>query len=294
MGETMAYRDDDCEITLEVNPKTLNRRNFEDYLAMGINRISLGVQSFNDKSLAALGRVHRASDAMEAIDIIGGRMRVNLDIMHGLPYQSPEDALADLKIACDSGCEHLSWYELTLEEGTPFYDDPPPLPSEDELAAIEEEGFAFLESQGIQRYEVSAFSRGLRCTHNQNYWRFGDYAGIGAGAHGKFTFKDRDGALKILRTVFADDYQGYLTAEPGIRRVEDDELPFEYLLNRLRLFDKTSFDEMSAFSGLKFEGSLADKLKEAQKLGLLEIDDEGFSLTEQGKIMLNDILAMFL
>ncbi len=294
LDETREHRAEDCEITLEVNPKTLNRRNFEDYLAMGINRISLGVQSFNDRSLAALGRVHRSSDALEAVKLMANRVRVNLDIMHGLPGQSKEDALADLKIACDSGCEHLSWYELTIEEGTPFYDNPPPLPCEDELAAIEDEGFAYLKGQGFKRYEVSAFTRRMRCLHNQNYWRFGDYAGIGAGAHGKFTFKTPAGTLKIVRTVFNDDYQGYLEASPSFCKVEADDIAFEYLLNRLRLFDKISFAQMHACCGLKFEGALADKLKRAQDLKLLELDKTGFALTLQGKIMLNDILAMFL
>lgn len=181
------------EITLEANPGTLEHKSFKDYRNAGINRISIGAQSFNDYSLQALGRIHAAKDTHKAIDAIrkGGFDNYNIDLMYGLPQQSLNDALSDLKTAIELSPTHLSWYHLSIEPNTIFHHKPPVLPNDDEVFEIQQAGFELLKQQGFMQYEISAFAqKGFQCQHNKNYWEFGDYLGIGAGAHSKITNLD--------------------------------------------------------------------------------------------------------
>ena len=247
------YLRPDTEITLEMNPGSVNREGISALLSLGINRVSLGCQSFNDRLLKVLGRIHDREAIFRAVDALAGRVRLNLDIMHSLPGQSLEEAMADLQTALDLEPEHLSWYELTLEEGTPFYDHPPAaLPDEDLQVRVDEAGFSLLDRRGYRHYEVSAFTRDRVCTHNVNYWRFGDYVGLGAGAHGKLSTEQG-----LLRSAYADDVTAFLKGEgPGVSLIPRDDvqgLAFEYFLNRLRLFEPLSFAELAFYTGLSPE-----------------------------------------
>lgn len=282
-----------CEISMEANPGTVDKASLAAFHDAGVNRLSLGVQSFDDKCLKALGRIHGSADAREAAEaaLAAGFDNVNLDLMHGLPHQRTEDALTDLKIACSYPVTHLSWYELTLEEDTVFGRNPPKdLPDEDCLAQIEERGFELLREAGFERYEISAFARdGRQCVHNRNYWMFNDYLGIGAGGCGKI-FKD--GVTR--RRACPQDPRAYLEGDFGEwTTVAAEDLPFEFALNRLRLFGVIGKDEFAAATGLEFD-CLEDKLLKAQDMGLLNMAADAYELTARGRLMLNDILELFL
>lgn len=231
----------DIEITLEANPGTIEHGRFQSYLDVGINRISLGVQSFHNDHLKKLGRIHSADNAMFAIDEIqeAGFKQFNIDLMHGLPNQTMSEALADVSTALSFQPPHLSWYQLTIEPNTVFYSKPPLLPTDDALFDIEEAGLALLETAGMNRYEISAYSKsGCESRHNLNYWQFGDYLGIGAGAHAKLTDLE---AQTIHRFHKKRQPSAYLNAEgefiAGERVLTQQELPFEFLMNALRLID---------------------------------------------------------
>lgn len=282
-----------CEISMEANPGTVDEDRLRDFRGAGVNRLSLGIQSFNDRCLKALGRIHSASEARDAVEaaLKAGFENVNLDLMHGLPHQSPGDALSDLKIACSYPVTHLSWYELTLEEGTVFGRHPPrALPDEDSLAEIEERGFEYLADSGFARYEISAFARNGRCcVHNRNYWMFHDYLGLGAGGCGKIF---ADGVT--LRRACPEDPVEYLKGNFGEwTRVPPEDLPFEFALNRLRIFGAIGKDEFTETTGLEF-ARLEDKLARARDMGLLTLAADAYELTARGRLMLNDILELFL
>lgn len=287
------YLQPGAEISLECNPGTLlNLSYLKSLRALGVNRLSLGVQSFQDSSLKRLGRIHDSAQARQACSwaLTAGFENINIDIMHGLPGQTPADALYDLKTASQYAC-HLSWYELTLEEDTYFGAHPPVLPDEDTLAAIEEQGFASLADLGFARYEISAFARLQRhCVHNENYWRFGDYLGIGAGAHSKITTIDA-----VTRRAQAEHPTDYVAGPSAPwQRVEREALPFEFMLNRLRLLTPTAPSEFSALTGLPFN-TVLDKLCTASDKGLLTFyADQKFGLTKLGVLMLNELLELFL
>lgn len=289
------YLRPDTEITLEMNPGSVNREGISALLSLGINRVSLGCQSFNDRLLKVLGRIHDREAIFRAVDALAGRVRLNLDIMHSLPGQSLEEAIADLQTALDLEPEHLSWYELTLEEGTPFYDHPPAaLPDEDLQVRVDEAGFSLLDRRGYRHYEVSAFTRDRVCTHNVNYWRFGDYVGLGAGAHGKLSTEQG-----LLRSAYADDVTAFLKGEgPAVRLIPREDVPglaFEYFLNRLRLYEPLSFAELAGYTGLSPEEPyLKEKLKALQAEGLLTLNAQGLALTARGQRLLNDVLITFL
>ncbi len=229
-----------CEITLEANPGAFEQERFRDYRGAGVNRLSMGVQSFSDAALQKLGRIHSADEARHAFDAArrAGFDNINLDLMFGLPDQTPTDAKADLQQAIDLGPEHLSWYELTIEPNTAFYNQPPVLPEDDLIANINEAGLELLAEAGYRRYEVSAFARpGRESRHNLNYWTFGDYLGIGSGAHGKLTYADH----RISRTWRTRVPAHYLNSSPegGFQSspVSVEEQPLEFLMNALRLID---------------------------------------------------------
>ena len=282
----------DCEITIEANPGTVELNKLKDFKTAGVNRLSLGVQSFNDILLKRIGRIHDAATAKKACSDADkcGFSAFNIDLMHGLPGQSLEEALSDIKTAAAFNCTHLSWYELTIEEDTYFGTHTPILPSEDELYAIEEKGFPLLNSLGFNRYEVSAFTRDKHCVHNENYWRFGDYVGIGAGAHSKFF----DGN-KTIRKACPALPSDYLNGDFGkFYTVDETDIPFEYMLNRLRLFNDIKTFEYKLHTGQDFS-LVKHVLDKAAALSLIEFkDDETYCVTAYGRQMLNDVLEMFL
>lgn len=286
------YLATNCEISMEANPGTVNENRLEGYLKAGVNRLSIGVQSFDDASLKALGRIHSGADAKNAISMAlsAGFSNINCDLMHALPNQDIDMAMRDLKLASEFDITHISWYELTIEEGTAFGRHPPVQPDEDLLAKEEEIGFSLLKSCGFERYEVSAFAREQKkCVHNRNYWLFNDYLGIGAGGCGKILI---NGVTK--RRSCPEDPNLYMQGESGAwYDVPKEDLPFEFALNRLRLFEEVHIDEFLKTSGCHFE-MIEEKLNKAAAEGLLSMSEHSYKLTHLGQRMLNDILELFL
>ncbi|WP_257266198.1 radical SAM family heme chaperone HemW [Endozoicomonas sp. ONNA2] len=291
---------DDIEITMEANPGTYEHDRFQAYLEAGVNRLSLGVQSFQDEKLAALGRIHCADEARQAIASITGFSNINIDLMHGLPGQSPEDALYDLKQAIDLKPAHISWYQLTIEPNTVFYSKTPLLPPDDTLWDIQEAGQALLASAGFQQYEISAFSQpGRRSKHNLNYWQFGDYIGIGAGAHGKLTHASTGQIYRNWKTRMPADYlaaDSYISHafEAGRRVLTADELPIEFMMNALRLHEGVDVQLYSERTGQPL-GDIARKLELARQKALLEplALVNRLQPTPVGRLFLNDLLELF-
>lgn len=286
----------DIEITLEANPGTVEQQRFRDYRAIGINRLSLGIQSFNAQHLTALGRIHDDRQAHTAIEAarLAGFDNINLDIMHSLPQQSLEQGLSDLTTALQYQPEHLSWYQLTLEPNTVFYKQQPPLPSEEMTCALEEQGIALLTQQGYNRYEISAFSQpGLEARHNMNYWLFGDYFGIGAGAHGKLSSTQGP----ITRTAKHRQPQEYLNADKpfltSLQQVDNSSLLFEFMLNTTRLEQAIPMELFSQRTGLALD-NLMPLLQKAAQLGLLSLDANSWQITPLGRRYTNNLQALFL
>ncbi|WP_051087856.1 radical SAM family heme chaperone HemW [Endozoicomonas elysicola] len=294
---------DDIEITMEANPGTYEHDRFQAYLDVGVNRLSLGVQSFQDDKLAALGRIHCADEARQAVASItsSGFNNINIDLMHGLPGQSPDDALYDLKQAIDLQPAHISWYQLTIEPNTVFYSKTPVLPPDDTLWDIQETGQALLASAGFKQYEISAYSQpGRGSKHNLNYWQFGDYIGIGAGAHGKLTNLSTGQIYRNWKTRMPADYlaaDNYISHafEAGRRVLEVDELPIEFMMNVLRLHEGVDARLYAERTGQALDG-ISRQLKLAQQKSLLEpIASESNRLnpTPTGRLFLNDLLELF-
>ena len=290
---------DDVEITLEANPGTVERGRFSDYRAAGINRISLGGQSFNPRHLASLGRIHSTDDTRAAAAELhaAGIENFNIDLMYGLPGQSMAESLADVEAAIELKPAHLSHYQLTLEPGTVFFHRPPPLPDDDVTWEMQLCCQELIASQGFTQYEVSAYARrGRSCTHNLNYWQFGDYLGLGAGAHGKLTDLSQ-GVLRTERTRQPRQYLeslGLIAAPPAARFVPTEDLPFEYMLNALRLVEGFAAHEFERRTGLSLdvtrtviESGVARGLLETNRMG-------GWRATLLGRRFLNDVVAMFL
>jgi len=293
----------DLEVTLEANPGTIERGRFADYRVAGINRVSLGAQSFDPAQLERLGRIHSAADTQRAVDELhaSGLTNFNLDLMYGLPQQTVAQALADIGRAVALQPAHLSVYQLTLEPGTVFAGRPPAgLPDSDLCADMQQACQQQLAAAQYLQYEVSAYARpGRRCRHNLNYWRFGDYLGIGAGAHGKCT-RVEDGRLAIVRSTRWREPRRYLASvAPGASgavtsaTVPGTELPFEYLLNALRLNEGFEQSEFEARTGLAFT-ALGEPLALAQRRGLLLRSGSQWRASELGFNFLNDLLALFL
>ncbi|MCW1938669.1 radical SAM family heme chaperone HemW [Pseudomonas sp. MDMC_285] len=286
----------DIEITLEANPGTFEQAKFKGYRALGINRLSIGVQSFQEAKLKALGRIHDGDEAIRAADMAraAGFDNFNLDLMHGLPEQSIEDALFDLRTAISQGPTHLSWYQLTMEPNTVFWSQPPTLPEDDLLWDIQEAGQALLAAEGYAQYEVSAYAKpGKQARHNLNYWTFGDFLGIGAGAHAKLSTP----AGRIQRTWKTRLPKDYLDPakefQAGERLLEADELPFEFLMNVLRLTEGAPAELFSQRTGLPLQ-QLEQARREAERQGLLQADPARLAATTKGQLFLNDLLQQFL
>jgi putative oxygen-independent coproporphyrinogen III oxidase len=284
----------DAEVTLEANPGTVERGRFEDYAAAGVNRVSLGAQSFGTRQLQVLGRIHGPGDTEAAVRDLerAGIANFNLDLMYALPGQDLDGALADLRQALSLGPAHLSHYQLTLEPGTAFYHRPPALPDDDTALEMQLACQTELASAGFEHYEVSAYARpGRRCRHNLAYWGFGDYLGLGAGAHGKVTGPEgirRTEKPRMPREFMATAGQGGLR-----RRVEPADLPFEWALNALRLTDGASLGAFEDATGLP-PAVLAPALESLQARGLVEQDGVSIRASSLGFRFLNDVQAAFL
>ena len=287
----------DAEITMEANPGSVETEKFAGFAKAGITRVSLGIQSFQDAQLKALGRIHNGAEAKRAIEIALQHFKsVNLDLMYGLPMQTLDDAKRDIETALSFNTPHLSLYNLTLEPNTYFANFPPKLPSEDEVDSIFEQSLDLLTKAGFKRYEISAYAKpGMECKHNLNYWRFGDYIGIGAGAHGKISFPD-----KITRQVRERHPETYMQAieQNGNALIESKEisaadLPFEFMLNTLRLTDGVATNTFSERTGLPLS-SISKGLDEASKKGLLDPDPTVLKGTPQGLRYLNNLQELFL
>ncbi|TCH62141.1 radical SAM family heme chaperone HemW [Acinetobacter sp. ANC 4862] len=286
--------EDGCEITLEANPGTVEHDPFAGYLEAGINRLSIGVQSFNTDHLKKLGRIHSNDDAVNAIHLAGnaGFERINVDLMHGLPEQTLEQALLDLKLAVENGATHVSWYQLTIEPNTVFFRTQPVLPVEDVLEDIQEQGEAYLKAQGFVNYEVSAWRKEKPSAHNLNYWQFGDYLAIGAGAHGKVT--QPDGVYRFQKTRLPKDYLAKIPAEHlQLKRIEDEDMPFEFMMNALRLNNGVDAKFYHERTGLNLE-SLDELLSSLRSRKLMVEDQNRLSCTEQAHVFLNSVLEEFL
>jgi oxygen-independent coproporphyrinogen-3 oxidase len=288
---------DDIEITLEANPGTFELARFEGFRNAGVNRLSIGVQSFNAEHLQRLGRIHNPVEALAAaraaVEIFP---RVNLDLMHGLPEQTPAEAMDDLQQALEINPGHLSWYQLTIEPNTEFHARPPSLPLDEALWDIQEQGQALLEKTGYRQYEISAYARpGQQARHNLNYWQFGDYIGIGAGAHGKLS-RYEGGQLIIERRHKLRQPKGYF--DPALRLagqevIAADERAFEFMLNALRLTDGVRAELFRERTGLSLE-HIEPLLQQARQRGLLVEAPSRLAPTLQGRLFLNDLLELFL
>lgn len=321
----------DIEVTMEANPGTLEHAPFAQYLDVGINRLSIGVQSFAAGQLTTLGRIHDPAQALSAIKAArrAGFERVNVDLMHGLPQQTMSEALNDIQMAHDAGATHISWYQLTIEPNTVFYRNQPILPDEDSLADIEQAGQTLLEHLGYDNYEVSAWAGASDkpCRHNVNYWQFGDYLAIGAGAHGKVTIDDRYGNQTLTADKVSDEVLKKVSTETGIYRfsksrmpkdymtfdidtmnnikkegapkmvgwqaIASDELVSEFMLNALRLHEGVTWSLFEARTGLSYD-NIALEVSQLIKQGLLVDDNEHLQPTALGRRYLNQILRIFL
>lgn len=291
----------DIEITLEANPGTVEADKFIGFFDAGVNRLSIGVQSFASDKLIKLGRIHDSNQAKTAAKLATecGVNSFNLDLMHGLPNQSLDNALDDLKTAISLNPNHISWYQLTIEPNTIFHSKPPKLPVDDVLWEIQDQGVKLLNEAGYQQYEISAYAKpGYQCQHNLNYWQYGDYLGIGCGAHGKITDTSTQ---KIMRTIKVKHPKGYLDNNRDfldkLSEVDESERPFEFMMNQLRLHSAFSTEQFQISTGLNISAVLP-LLKEAQQKKLMtceSIDNQEFWLVTQiGQRYLNDLLEIFL
>uniref|UniRef100_T1HK70 Radical S-adenosyl methionine domain-containing protein 1, mitochondrial n=2 Tax=cellular organisms TaxID=131567 RepID=T1HK70_RHOPR len=279
---------------MEANPGTVETDRFSGYQRAGVNRISIGVQSFSSEKLTRLGRIHGPEEAKRAARLAAGLglRSFNLDLMHGLPDQTLEEALDDLRQAITLNPPHLSWYQLTIEPNTLFGSHPPVLPDDDALWDIFAQGHALLTAAGYQQYETSAYAKpGYQCQHNLNYWRFGDYLGIGCGAHGKITRADGS----ILRTVKTRHPCGYIRGTYLDQRneVQAEDLPFEFFMNRFRLLEPAPRSEFSAYTGLA-ESAVRPQIDWVLAQGYLTETTTYWQVTEHGKLFLNSLLEGFL
>ena len=286
----------DVEVTMEANPGSAEADRFRSYRNAGVNRLSLGIQSFANRHLKALGRIHDRDQAIRAIEAARLNFdRINLDIMHGLSGQTTAEALDDLAMAVDRAEGHISWYQLTIERNTAFWSKPPSLPGDDSLADIQDLGEAYLRESGFDQYEVSAWARpGQQSRHNLNYWTFGDYLGIGAGAHGKITRPGGE-VIRTQRSRLPKDYMAAIADnKPPLQQViPGDQLPVEFMLNALRLRAGVNEQLYRARTGLDATG-IAGIRSELVSEGLLSDAPDRLAVTPLGFRFLNDVVARFM
>lgn len=293
-----------AEIALEANPGTVESGKFSEFSAAGINRLSIGVQSFQDDALHRLGRIHSAKDAIHAAEQAhdAGLNNFNLDLMFGLPGQTPKDAIRDLENAVSLEPSHISWYQLTLEPNTHFHHSPPNnLPSEETLWQIQQQGQELLAQHAFKQYEISAYSRNQPCKHNLNYWRFGDYLGIGAGAHAKITDSEQDIIMRTAKTKHPRDYlqqarlqqTGSDNRTSNTQYLSQDDLILEFMMNALRLtegFEPALFEQ---HTGLSLD-NISKLLEQATDKGLLHTSSERIQASPHGQRYLNNLLDIFM
>ncbi|MGE3320455.1 MAG: radical SAM family heme chaperone HemW [Candidatus Berkiella sp.] len=288
--------EDNIEITLEANPGTVEQQRFTDYRNIGINRLSLGIQSFNEEKLAALGRIHNGTEAKRAIETVrnAGFTNFNCDLMFGLPHQTLKEGLADLEEAIAHSPTHLSWYELTLEPNTYFWHHPPKLPVDDLIIDLQEQGQARLQEAGYSQYEVSAYSKDIPCRHNMNYWQFGDYLAIGAGAHGKITLAESQSVLRYHHfrqpKQYLDHTQGFVLESTNVPKTQ---LAFEFMLNALRLKAGVQTKLFAQRTGQDL-ATIHSTLHHALLKGWLHPFDQQLCTTALGYRFLNDVVSLFL
>ncbi|HCK63759.1 radical SAM family heme chaperone HemW [Acinetobacter radioresistens] len=286
--------EEQCEITLEANPGTVEHDPFAGYLAAGINRLSIGVQTFNEQHLKQLGRIHSAENAINAIHQAqeAGFKRINIDLMHGLPQQTLEQALTDLRLAVENGATHISWYQLTIEPNTVFFRTQPVLPVESVLEHIQEQGEAYLKAHGFIQYEISAWRKEQPSAHNMNYWQFGDYLAIGAGAHAKVSLKD--GVYRFQKTRLPKDYLAKIPAEHlQFKKIEREDMPFEFMMNALRLNEGVPARFYKERTGYELE-KIQAKLDSLRQRHLFSENTEQLACTAHGHLFLNSVLEEFL
>lgn len=289
--------EDQIEITLEANPGTAEAERFLGYVQGGVNRISMGIQSFEPEKLLKLGRIHNREEAIQAVEFAKnaaslGLRSFNLDLMHGLPNQSVSQALSDLKQAIALNPPHLSWYQLTIEPNTMFYYRQPTLPDDDELWDIFEQGHQLLTSAGYEQYETSAYAKkGYQCQHNLNYWRFGDYLAIGCGAHGKITYP----AGEIYRFSKTKHPKGYMQGEYRYSQelIALEDRPFEFFMNRFRLLEATPKTDFEQLTGLALK-SIEPIITQALEKNYIIETEQHWQITQHGKLFLNELLEGFL
>jgi oxygen-independent coproporphyrinogen-3 oxidase len=289
---------DAVEITLEANPGTVEQQKFTDFRAAGINRLSIGIQSFNDDMLNRIGRIHDSKAAIKAAEMAhyAGFERINLDLMFGLPGQQLKEALKDLEFATSLQPGHISWYQLTLEPNTLFYQQPPTLPEDDYIWQIQEQGQAFLAERLYPQYEISAYSQDNACRHNLNYWQFGDYLGIGAGAHAKLSTPGLEQIIRQQRCRHPQDYLHTATNTQVIsqhRVLETNDRVLEFMMNALRLNAGASLEDFHARTGLSSDYIRATMDIAIQKKLLLAVDGR-IQASPHGQQYLNDLLALFM
>jgi putative oxygen-independent coproporphyrinogen III oxidase len=285
-----------AEITLEANPGTIDTAHFLGYKEAGVNRVSIGIQSFNENHLKALGRIHNREQAIQAAELaINTFDQVNLDVMYALPEQALDQALQDAQMACDLKPAHLSFYHLTLEPNTPFHRTPPSLPDDDTSAEMQEQIESLLAQHGYDNYETSAFSQaGKQCKHNLNYWTFGDYLGIGAGAHSKLSFHDK--IIRQARHKHPKRYMEFTAEGKAIDQewqIKQEDLGFEFMMNALRLSNGFDKDLIALRTGIPFI-TLQKQVKQAIKLGLISDELQLIKPTLKGRRFLNNLLDIFL
>ena len=289
--------DADTEVTLEANPGTVDAERFTGFRQAGVNRLSIGIQSFEPEKLALLGRIHGREEALHALDAArrAGFNNVNLDLMFGLPQQAPEQALADVRLAIGLAPEHLSLYQLTIEPNTAFAAHPPVLPDEDSVWEMQQRSQDLLAQAGYRQYEVSAYAQaGKRCQHNVNYWQFGDYLGIGAGAHAKIS--DPQGIIRLAKLKQPNAYVARAGTPAGIinmQHLSQDDVITEFMMNALRLTDGFPTHLFQERTGLPL-ATVMSVLKSAAGRGLLSYEGQTIRATEAGRRFLNDLLCLFL
>lgn len=288
---------DNIEITMEANPGTFEQDKFRGFRTAGVNRLSIGIQSFSDLHLQQLGRIHGSDEALRAVKVAraAGFDNINLDLMHGLAHQTQRDAEQDLAIAMELAPEHLSWYQLTIEPNTEFYSRPPTLPADDELADIQQAGEAILAAGGYQQYEVSAYSQPQRRSqHNVNYWQFGDYLGLGAGAHGKITRPATSDIVRLNKTRLPEHY---LDAERRFSAAEqvvpEADLALEFMMNALRLTHGVERSLWSSRTGLPWS-VIESKIDDLCARKMIKDDKNRLSTTALGQRYLNEVLSAFM